>query len=164
MNFALGGRMKVIDGIKSQADMFDEKVIKDIALRRVLQFRLNFWTNICKTPVSHGSYYWNTSPEHRLISMLAISAILDQIPLYLVADSDQQNFFTVSMIRLLTHISERKIQRIIKTGIDREDFMVINKKHSRYQGTQQLLALYKDFEKSWITSQVLEVNTWRKNQ
>ena len=54
------------------------------------------------------------------------------------------------MVRLLTHISERKIQRIIKTGIDREDFMLINKKYSRYQGTQQLLALYKDFEKSWI--------------
>ena len=154
--------MKVIDGIKSQADMFDEKVIKDIALRRVLQFRLNFWTNICKTPVSHGSYYWNTSPEHRLISMLAISAILDQIPLYLIADSDQKNFFTVSMIRLLTHISERKIQRIIKNGIDRKDFILIDKKHSRYQGTQQLLSLFKDFEKSWIDAQVLDVNVLKK--
>ena len=153
--------MKVIDGINSQADMFDEKVIKDIALRRVLQFRLNFWTNICKTPVSHGSYYWNTSPEHRLISMLAISAILDQIPLYLIADSDQKNFFTVSMIRLLTHISERKIQRIIKTGIDRKDFICIDNKHAQYRGTPQILILYKDFEKSWIASQVLEIKSFR---
>ena len=155
--------MKVVDVINSQADMFDEDVIKDIALRKALQFRLNFWTNICKTPVSHGNYYWNTSPEHRLIAMLAIAAILDQIPLYLIANSGENNFFTVSMVRLLTHISERKIQRIIKTGIDREDFILIDKKYSRYQGTQQLLSLFKDFEKSWIDAQVLDVNVLRKN-
>ena len=155
--------MKVIDAINTQADMFDEDVIEDIALRRALQFRLNFWTSICKTPVSHGNYYWNTSPEHRLIAMLAIAAILDQIPLYLIADRSDNNFFTVSMIRLLTHISERKIQRIIKTGIDREDFILMDKKHARYQGTQQLLSLFKDFEKSWIDAQVLDVNALKKS-
>ena len=155
--------MKVIDVRSSQTDMFDENVIKDIALRRTLQFRLNFWINICKTPVSNGNYFWNTSPEHRVIAMLAISALLEQIPLYLIADKDDNNFFTVSMIRLLTHISERKIQRIINTGIDREDFILMDKKHARYQGTQQLLSLFKDFEKSWIDAQVLDVNTLRKN-
>mgnify|MGYP006127412537 FL=1 len=154
--------MKVIDVGSSQTNMFDENVIKDIALRRTLQFRLNFWINICKTPVSNGNYYWNTSPEHRLIAMLAISALLDQIPLYLRVDKDDNNFFTVSMARLLTHISERKIQRIIKTGIDRKDFICIGNKYSQYQGTPQILRLYKDFEKSWIDSQVLEVNTWKK--
>ena len=51
------------------------------------------------------------------------------------------------MVRLLTHISERKIQRIIKTGIERGDIIVINKKNSQYQGTKQLLNLYKEFEK-----------------
>jgi hypothetical protein len=153
--------MKVIDDGSSQTDMFDENVIKDIALRRTLQFRLNFWINICKTPVSNGNYYWNTSPEHRLIAMLAILALLDQIPLYLRADKDDNNFFTVSMVRLLTHISERKIQRIIKTGIDRKDFIYIDNKHAQYQGTPQILTLYKDFEKSWIASQVLEIKSFR---
>ena len=153
--------MKVIEVGCSQTDMFDENVIKDIALRRTLQFRLNFWINICKTPVSNGNYYWNTSPEHRLIAMLAISALLDQIPLYLIANKGDNNFFTVSMVRLLTHISERKIQRIIKTGIDRKDFICIDNKHAQYQGTPQVLRLYKDFEKSWIASQVLEIKSFR---
>ena len=54
-------------GIGAHSTAASEDVIKDIALRKALQFRLNFWTNICKTPVSHGNYYWNTSPEHRLI-------------------------------------------------------------------------------------------------
>jgi len=153
--------MKIIDVGNSQTDMFDENVIKDIALRRTLQFRLNFWINICKTPVSNGNYYWNTSPEHRLIAMLAISALLDQIPLYLIANKDDNNFFTVSMVRLLTHISERKIQRIIKTGIDRKDFICIDNKHTQYRGTPQILILYKDFEKSWIDSQVLEIKSFK---
>ena len=153
--------MKVIDVGSSQTDMFDENVIKDIALRRTLQFRLNFWINICKTPVSNGNYFWNTSPEHRVIAMLAISALLEQIPLYLIADKEDNNFFTVSMVRLLTHISERKIQRIIKTGIDRKDFICIDNKHAQYRGTPQVLILYKDFEKSWIASQVLEIKSFR---
>jgi len=58
------------------------------------------------------------------------------------------------MVRLLTHISERKIQRIIKNGIIREDLILINNKYSQYQGTKQLLGLYKDFEKSWITARL----------
>ena len=132
-------------------------------LLQFLQFSLNFWTNICKNPVSHGNYYWNTSPEHRLIAMLAISALLEQMPLYLITDNNNKNFFTVGMVRLLTHISERKIQRIIKNGIIREDLILINNKHSQYQGTQQLLGLYKDFEKSWITAQALEVKSLNFN-
>ena len=50
-----------IDKNYSQSDMFDEDIVADIALRRILQFRLNFWINICKNPVSHGNYYWNSS-------------------------------------------------------------------------------------------------------
>jgi hypothetical protein len=155
--------MRVMDDSDLQSDMFDDKALKDIALRRVLQFRLNFWTNICKYPVSHGNYYWNTSPEHRLIAMLAISALLEQVPLYLITGINKKNFFTVGMIRLLTHISERKIQRIIKNGIIREDLILINNKSSQYQGTRQLLELYKDFEKSWITSQVIEIKSLKIN-
>ena len=37
-----------IDKNYSQSDMFDEDIVADIALRRILQFRLNFWINICK--------------------------------------------------------------------------------------------------------------------
>ena len=155
--------MRVMDDSNLQSDMFDEKVVKDIALRRILQFRLNFWTNICKNPVSHGNYYWNTSPEHRLIAMLAISALLEQMPLYLITDNNNKNFFTVGMVRLLTHISERKIQRIIKNGIIREDLILINNKYSQYQGTKQLLGLYKDFEKSWITAQTLKIKSLNNN-
>ena len=40
--------MSIIESDNSQEDMFDENVIADIALRRVLQFRLTFWINICK--------------------------------------------------------------------------------------------------------------------
>ena len=39
--------MKVIESLNLQSDMFDEKVIADIALRRTIEFRLNFWSNIC---------------------------------------------------------------------------------------------------------------------
>ena len=105
----------LIDKNYSQSDMFDEDIVADIALRRILQFRLNFWINICKNPVSHGNYYWNTSSEHRLIAMLAISANMNQIPLKLLNDDNMKDYFTVAMVRHLTHISERKIQRIIKT-------------------------------------------------
>ena len=134
--------MSIIESDNSQEDMFDENVIAGIALRRALQFRLNFWINICKNPVSHGNYYWNSSAEHRLIAMLALAASLDQIPAYLISQNKYKNYFTVSMVRLLTHISERKIQRIIKTGIERGDIIVINEKNSQYQGTKQLLNLY----------------------
>ena len=85
--------MKVIDSLNLQSDMFDEKVIADIALRRTIEFRLNFWSNICKKPVSHGVYYWNSSPEHRLIAMLAVASALNQIPLYLISGSHNNNFF-----------------------------------------------------------------------
>jgi hypothetical protein len=155
--------MSIIESDNSQEDMFDENVIAGIALRRALQFRLNFWINICKNPVSHGNYYWNSSAEHRLIAMLALAASLDQIPAYLISENKYKNYFTVSMVRLLTHISERKIQRIIKTGIEREDIIVINEKNSQYQGTKQLLNLYKGFEKSWIDSQVDEIKLWKNN-
>ena len=155
--------MSIIESDNSQEDMFDENVIAGIALRRALQFRLNFWINICKNPVSHGNYYWNSSAEHRLIAMLALAASLDQIPAYLISENKYKNYFTVSMVRLLTHISERKIQRIIKTGIERGDIIVINEKNSQYQGTKQLLNLYKGFEKSWIDSQVDEIKLWKNN-
>ena len=155
--------MSIIESDNSQDDMFDENVIAGIALRRALQFRLNFWINICKNPVSHGNYYWNSSAEHRLIAMLALAASLDQIPAYLISENKYKNYFTVSMVRLLTHISERKIQRIIKTGIERGDIIVINEKNSQYQGTKQLLNLYKGFEKSWIDSQVDEIKLWKNN-
>jgi hypothetical protein len=39
----------------------------------------------------------------------------------------------------------------------------MDKKHARYQGTQQLLSLFKDFEKSWIDAQVLDVNALKKS-
>ena len=155
--------MSIIESDNSQEDMFDENVIAGIALRRALQFRLNFWINICKNPVSHGNYYWNSSAEHRLIAMLALAASLDQIPAYLISENKYKNYFTVSMVRLLTHISERKIQRIIKTGIERGDIIVVNEKNSQYQGTKQLLNLYKGFEKSWIDSQVDEIKLWKNN-
>ncbi len=155
--------MSIIESDNSQEDMFDENVIAGIALRRALQFRLNFWINICKNPVSHGNYYWNSSAEHRLIAMLALAASLDQIPAYLISENKYKNYFTVSMVRLLTHISERKIQRIIKTGIERGDIIAINEKNSQYQGTKQLLNLYKGFEKSWIDSQVDEIKLWKNN-
>ena len=155
--------MSIIESDNSQDDMFDENVIAGIALRRALQFRLNFWINICKNPVSHGNYYWNSSAEHRLIAMLALAASLDQIPAYLISENKYKNYFTVSMVRLLTHISERKIQRIIKTGIERGDIIAINEKNSQYQGTKQLLNLYKGFEKSWIDSQVDEIKLWKNN-
>ena len=156
--------MSIIESDNSQEDMFDENVIAGIALRRALQFRLNFWINICKNPVSHGNYYWNSSAEHRLIAMLALAASLDQIPAYLISENKYKNYFTVSMVRLLTHISERKIQRIIKTGIERGDIIVINEKNSQYQGTKQLLNLYKEFEKSWIDVQVDEIKLRKNNK
>ena len=152
-----------IDKNYSQSDMFDEDVVADIALRRILQFRLNFWINICKNPVSHGNYYWNTSSEHRLIAMLAISANMNQIPLKLLHDDSMKDYFTVAMVRHLTHISERKIQRIIKMGIDRGDLELIRDKPPQYQGTKQLLNLYEEFEKSWIDSQKSEIKSWKKN-
>ena len=46
--------------------------------------------------------------------MLAISANMNQIPLKLLNDDSMKDYFTVAMVRHLTHISERKIQRIIK--------------------------------------------------
>ena len=143
--------------------MFDEDVLADIALRRMLSFRLNFWINICQNPISHGNYYWNTSPEHRLIAMLAISALLNQIPLNLSTDKSK-NYFTVAMVRMLTHISERKIQRIVKTGIEREDLILLDSKPPKYQGSKQLLRLYKDFEKSWIDSQKEDIKLMKKRQ
>jgi hypothetical protein len=146
-----------------QSDMFDEDILADIALRRMISFRLNFWINICQNPVSHGNYYWNTSPEHRLIAMLAISALLNQIPLNLNADK-AKNYFTVAMVRMLTHISERKIQRIVKIGIEREDLTLLDSKPPKYQGSKQLLILYKDFEKSWIDSQKEEIKLMKKRQ
>ena len=146
-----------------QSDMFDEDVLADIALRRMMSFRLNFWINICQNPISHGNYYWNTSPEHRLIAMLAISALLNQIPLNLSTDKSK-NYFTVAMVRMLTHISERKIQRIVKTGIEREDLILIDSKPPKYQGSKQLLILYKDFEKSWIDSQKEDIKLMKKRQ
>ena len=146
-----------------QSDMFDEDILADIALRRMISFRLNFWINICQNPVSHGIYYWNTSPEHRLIAMLAISAHLNQIPLNLNTDK-AKNYFTVAMVRMLTHISERKIQRIVKTGIEREDLILLDSKPPKYQGSKQFLILYKDFEKSWIDSQKEDIKLMKKRQ
>ena len=146
-----------------QSDMFDEDILADIALRRMISFRLNFWINICQNPISHGNYYWNTSPEHRLIAMLAISALLNQIPLNLNTDK-AKNYFTVAMVRMLTHISERKIQRIVKIGIEREDLTLLDSKPPKYQGSKQLLILYKDFEKSWIDSQKEEIKLMKKRQ
>ena len=154
---------KLIEQNYSQRDMFDEDTLADIALRRTIQFRLNFWINICKNPVSHGNYYWNSSPEHRLIAMLAISAHMKQIPFNLINDNISKDFFTVSMVRLLTHISERKIQRIIKMGIDRGDIEMLRVKPPQYQGTKQLLFLYEEFEKSWIDSQKNEINSFNNN-
>jgi len=150
---------KLIDSKYSQTDMFDENIVADIALRRTIQFRLNFWINICKNPVSHGNYYWNSSPEHRLIAMLAISANMKQIPFSLINENKIKDYFTVAMVRLLTHISERKIQRIIKMGIDRGDLILIRDKPPQYQGTKQLMFLYEDFERSWIDSQKNEIKS-----
>lgn len=152
---------KLIDSKYSQSDMFDENIVADIALRRTIQFRLNFWINICKNPVSHGNYYWNSSPEHRLIAMLAISANMNQIPFSLINENKIKDYFTVAMVRLLTHISERKIQRIIKMGIDRGDLILIRDKPPQYQGTKQLMFLYEDFERSWIDSQKNEIKSTR---
>lgn len=152
---------KLIDSKYSQSDMFDENIVADIALRRTIQFRLNFWINICKNPVSHGNYYWNSSPEHRLIAMLAISANMKQIPFSLINENKIKDYFTVAMVRLLTHISERKIQRIIKMGIDRGDLILIRDKPPQYQGTKQLMFLYEDFERSWIDSQKNEIKSTR---
>ena len=150
---------KLMDSKYSQSDMFDENIVADIALRRTIQFRLNFWINICKNPVSHGNYYWNSSPEHRLIAMLAISANMKQIPFSLINENKIKDYFTVAMVRLLTHISERKIQRIIKMGIDRGDLILIRDKPPQYQGTKQLMFLYEDFERSWIDSQKNEIKS-----
>ena len=88
--------MSIIESDNSQEDMFDENVIAGIALRRALQFRLNFWINICKNPVSHGNYYWNSSAEHRLIAMLALAASLDQIPAYLISENKYKNHLICS--------------------------------------------------------------------
>ena len=151
----------IIENNYTQSDMFDENIVAEIALRRILQFRLNFWINICKNPVSHGNYYWNSSSEHRLIAMLAISANMNQIPISLVNNDSNKDYFTVSMVRLLTHISERKIQRIIKMGLDRGDLELIRNKPPQYQGTKQLLFLYEEFEKSWIDSQKSEIKSWK---
>ena len=107
----------IVDSNFSQSDMFDEDIVAEIALRRVLQFRLNFWINICKYPVSNGNYYWNSSSEHRLIAMLAISANMNQIPVNLTNEDGIKDYFTVAMVRLLTHISERKIERIINCSL-----------------------------------------------
>ena len=156
--------MKVIESLNLQSDMFDEKVIADIALRRTIEFRLNFWISICKYPVSNGNYYWNSSSEHRLIAMLAISAHMNQIPLNLIKDDGVKDYFTVAMVRLLTHISERKIQRIIKMGLDRGDIELIRYRPPQYQGTKQFILLYKEFEKSWIDSQKNEIKLWRSKQ
>ena len=146
-----------------QTDMFNERIIADIALRRTLSFRLKFWINICKYPVSHGNYYWNSSPEHRIIAMLGLAAYLKQIPPELVVDKvENNNFFTVSMVRTLTHVSERKIQRIIKSGVDRKDFILVNHKPYGYQATKQLLNLYEIFEKSWVDSQKEEIKMWKQ--
>ena len=146
-----------------QTDMFNERIIADIALRKTLSFRLKFWINICKYPVSHGNYYWNSSPEHRIIAMLGLAAYLKQIPPELVVDKvKNNNFFTVSMVRSLTHVSERKIQRIIKSGVDRKDFILVNHKPYAYQATKQLLNLYEIFEKSWIDSQKEEIKMWKQ--
>ncbi|MBH87632.1 MAG: hypothetical protein CMJ12_00565 [Pelagibacterales bacterium] len=153
---------KLIDNNYSQSDMFDEDILADIALRRTIQFRLKFWINICKNPVSHGNYYWNSSPEHRLIAMLAISSYMKQIPINLINENISKDLFTVSMVRLLTHISERKIQRIIKMGVDRGDIELIKDKPPQYQGTKQLLSLYEIFEKSWIDSQKDEIKSLNK--
>jgi hypothetical protein len=150
---------KLIDSKYSQSDMFDENIVADIALRRTIQFRLNFWINICKNPVSHGNYYWNSSPEHRLIAMLAISANMKQIPFSLINENKIKDYFTVAMVRLLTHISERKIQRIIKMGIDRGELILIRDKPPQYQGTKKLMFLYEDFERSWIDSQKNEIKS-----
>jgi hypothetical protein len=145
--------MSIVDEHYSQSDMFDEDIAADIALRRILQFRLDFWINICKNPVSHGNYYWNSSPEHRLIAMLAISAKLNQVPLRLIDINQNKDYFSVRMVRHLTYISERKIQRIIKMGVDRGDIIMINDRPPHYKGTKQLLNLYESYEKSWIDSQ-----------
>jgi len=154
----------LIDKNYTQSDMFDEDIVADIALRRTLQFRLNFWINICKNPVSHGNYYWNSSPEHRLIAMLAISGKMNQIPISLIKEDKVKDYFTVAMVRHLTHISERKIQRIIKMGIDRGDIAFIRDKPPQYQGTKQLLNLYEEFEKSWIDSQKTEIKSWKNKR
>jgi len=154
----------LIDKNYTQSDMFDEDIVADIALRRTLQFRLNFWINICKNPVSHGNYYWNSSPEHRLIAMLAISGKMNQIPISLIKVDNVKDYFTVAMVRHLTHISERKIQRIIKMGIDRGDIAFIRDKPPQYQGTKQLLNLYQEFEKSWIDSQKTEIKSWKNKR
>ena len=147
-----------------QADLFNERILADIALKRTLLFRLNFWINICKYPVSHGNYYWNSSPEHRVIAMLSLAAYLKQIPISLSDDNiDNQNYFTVTMVRSLTHVSERKIQRIIKFGIDRKDFILVKTKPYGYQATKQLLSLYEVFEKTWIDSQKEEIKMWKKS-
>ena len=95
--------------------------------------------------------------------MLAISANMNQIPLKLLNDDSMKDYFTVAMVRHLTHISERKIQRIIKMGIDRGDLELIRDKPPQYQGTKQLLKLYEEFEKSWIDSQKSEIKSWKKN-
>ena len=146
----------------NQADMFDERVIADIALRRTLAFRLKFLINICKYPVNNGNYYWNSSPEHRVIAMLSLAAYLNQVPEELVGDKEKdRHYFTVSMVRSLTHVSERKIQRIIKSGIDRKDFILVNNRPASYQATKQLLDLYEIFEKSWIDSQKKEIKMWK---
>ena len=48
-------------------------------------------------------------------------------------------------------------------GVDRGDFVTVNDISSQYQGTKQLLILYKEFEKSWIDSQKDEIRLWKKN-
>ena len=46
--------------------------------------------------------------------MLGLAAYMKQIPANLSDNNiDIQNYFTVAMIRSITHVSERKIQRII---------------------------------------------------
>ena len=58
-----------------------------------------------------------------------------------------KDYFTVAMVRHLTHISERKIQRIIKMGIDRGDLELIRDKPPQYQGTNNCLIFTKNLKK-----------------
>ena len=93
--------------------------------------------------------------------MLAISANMNQVPLNLLHGDSMRDYFTVAMVRHLTHISERKIQRIIRMGVDRGDLELIRDKPPQYQGTKKLLNLYEEFEKSWIDSQKNEIKSWK---
>ena len=123
----------------------------DINYRKYALFRLNYWTNINYLSHHDSRYFWSQSNDHRIISILAVNAAFNQIPLDLAIDKSRRNIINFLTLRRMCRCSDKTMRVIIQDGVDRGEIERIKEgRETLIKATKLLIDTYRDFEKDWI--------------